>query len=111
MAFILSPLAAIPLVLVASPLLVWLGAVSPNPRWLEGFAGQAERLSYGIYLLHYPIIMTFVGFKVLGTPQSVLAILGNYLLVLATVILVAHVASSLLTRTGRLTIKLLSAST
>lgn len=111
MAFILSPIAAIPLVVVGSPLLVWLGAISPNPRWLEAFAGQVERLSYGIYLLHYPIIMTFVGFKVLEIPQSAPAILGNYLFVLATVILAAHVANSVLAWTGRSTVKFLSAST
>lgn len=111
MAFVLSPIAAIPLAVVASPLLVWLGAISPNPRWLERFAGQAERLSYGIYLLHYPIIMTFVGYKVLEIPQSAPATLGNYLLVLAAVILVAHAASMLLARTGRSTLKLLSADT
>lgn len=99
--FIDIPQAALPIGIIAMPLLVWLAAASTNPSWLEGIARQAGRLSYGVYLLHYPILLSFHhAAEDYRVPAELLATPWYYLLVLSTVILAAHVATGLLTWTG-----------
>jgi peptidoglycan/LPS O-acetylase OafA/YrhL len=48
-------------VLLLFPLVIWLGAHLPSPRWLRPLYVQAGRLSYGIYILHAPVVLVTAG--------------------------------------------------
>jgi peptidoglycan/LPS O-acetylase OafA/YrhL len=96
------PGAGFVLAIVGMPLLVWLGATASNPAWLEGFGQHAGRLSYGIYLLHYPMLLLFRGAaRSLGISNEWLATPWYYLAFLAAVLVTATAATELLTRTAR----------
>ena len=48
-------------VLLLFPALIWLGARLPSPRALRPLYAEAGRLSYGIYILHTPLVLIAAG--------------------------------------------------
>jgi peptidoglycan/LPS O-acetylase OafA/YrhL len=48
-------------VLLLFPALIWLGARLPSPRALRPLYAEAGRLSYGIYILHTPLLLISAG--------------------------------------------------
>jgi peptidoglycan/LPS O-acetylase OafA/YrhL len=48
-------------VLLLFPALIWLGARLPSPRALRPLYAEAGRLSYGIYILHTPLLLIAAG--------------------------------------------------
>jgi peptidoglycan/LPS O-acetylase OafA/YrhL len=48
-------------VLLLFPALIWLGAHLPSPRALRPLYAEAGRLSYGVYILHTPMVLILAG--------------------------------------------------
>lgn len=48
-------------VFVLFPLLIWFGARLPSPRALRPVYAEAGRLSYGVYILHTPLLLIIAG--------------------------------------------------
>jgi peptidoglycan/LPS O-acetylase OafA/YrhL len=57
----LRPLYDVLCVFFFFPLLIWFGARLPSPRLLRPLYAEAGRLSYGIYILHTPLLLIVAG--------------------------------------------------
>jgi peptidoglycan/LPS O-acetylase OafA/YrhL len=83
----------VPLVFIGVPAIVWLSAVSTDPKGLRAVARQGGVLAYGIYLLCIPTVTAFhAAADHYGVPKSVLHGPLSYLLQSAVVILFAYIA-------------------
>lgn len=57
----LRPLYDVLCVFFFFPMLIWFGARLPSPRLLRPLYAEAGRLSYGIYILHTPLLLIAAG--------------------------------------------------
>jgi len=58
------------MVMLVFPAIVWLGAHSAGPPWRNHLCSWLGRLSYPLYIIHYPFVYLLWDLAVLGHPSA-----------------------------------------